>query len=48
MTDYLLAVLHARQGHADAAASCLRSALQKDASLRQYVENDLELKNIAR
>ena len=48
MTDYLLAVLHARQGHADAAASCLRSALQKDASLRQYAENDLELKNIAR
>ncbi len=44
MTDYLQAVVNARQGNKDAAAAFLRSALQKDPSLKQYADNDLELK----
>lgn len=46
MTDYLAAIVQARQGNNDAAASFLRSALQKDPSLRSYAEKDLELKNV--
>ena len=44
MTDYLQAVVAARQGNKAAAASFLQSALQKDPSLKQYADNDLELK----
>ena len=44
MTDYLQAIVNARQGNKQAAASFLRSALQKDPSLQQYADNDLELK----
>ena len=43
MTDYLAAIVQARQGNTDAASSFLRSALEKDPSLRQYAEKDLEL-----
>jgi Tfp pilus assembly protein PilF len=43
MTDYLAAIVQARQGNTDAASSFLRSALQKDPSLKQYAEKDLEL-----
>ena len=44
MTDYLQAIVNARQGNADAAQSCLRSAIQKDPSLKAYADNDLEFK----
>ena len=44
MTDYLLAIVNARQGNSDAAQSFLRSAIQKDASLKAYADNDLEFK----
>ena len=43
MTDYLAAIVQARQENYDAAASFLRSALQKDPSLRSYAMKDLEL-----
>ncbi len=43
MTDYLAAIVQARQGNTDAASSFLRSALQKDPSLKQYAEKDMEL-----
>ena len=45
MTDYLQAIVNARQGNADAAQSFLRSASQKDPSLKAYADNDLEFKN---
>ena len=44
MTDYLQAIVNARQGNSDAAASFLRSALQKDPSLKEFAANDLEFK----
>ena len=44
MTDYLHAVVAARRGNKFAASSYLKEALQKDPSLKQYAENDLELK----
>ena len=44
MTDYLQAIVNARQGNADAAQSFLRSAIQKDASLKAYADSDLEFK----
>ena len=43
MTDYLHAVVAARRGNKFAASSYLKEALQKDSSLKQYAENDLEL-----
>ena len=46
MTSYLKAILYARQGKRDAAQQALRQALQQDATLRTYAENDLELANI--
>ncbi len=46
MTDYLRAIVNARQGNSTAAVSFLRAAFEKDASLKQYADNDLELKNI--
>ena len=48
MTDYLQAILNARQGNDSAAASFLRSALQKDPSLASYAANDLELSRISK
>ena len=44
MTDYLQAIVNARQGNIDAAQSFLRSAIQKDPSLKEYAANDLEFK----
>lgn len=44
MTDYLAAIVQARQGNSDAAASFLRSAIQKDPSLKAYADKDLEFK----
>lgn len=46
VTDYLKAVVNARQGNNSAAATALKSALAKDPSLRKYAENDIELKNV--
>ena len=46
MTSYLKAILYARQGKHDAAQQALQKALQQDATLRTYAENDLELANI--
>jgi len=46
MTDYLQAIVSVRQGNRKAAADFLRSALQKDPSLRQTAESDLELMKI--
>nr|WP_314996121.1 hypothetical protein [uncultured Prevotella sp.] len=46
MTSYLKAILYARQGKRDAAQQALQKALQQDATLRTYAENDLELANI--
>ena len=46
MTSYLKAILYARQGMRDAAQQALQKALQQDATLRTYAENDLELANI--
>ena len=44
MTDYLAAIVQARQGNRDAAASFLRSAIQKDPSLKAYADKDFEFK----
>ena len=43
MTDYLHAIAAARRGNKFAANSYLKEALQKDPSLKQYAEQDLEL-----
>ena len=43
MTDYLQAIVNARQGNFDISESFLRSAFQKDPSLKSYAENDMEL-----
>lgn len=48
MTDYLAAIVQTRQGNHDAAASFLRSALQKDPSLKDYADKDLELRNVSK
>ena len=48
MTDYLYAILNARQGNNSAASSYLKSAIQKDSSLAQYAANDLELLNVSK
>ena len=43
MTDYLRAIVAARRCNKLEAASYLKEALQKDSSLKQYADNDLEL-----
>ncbi len=43
MTDYLRAIVAARRGNKFAANSYLKEALQKDPSLKEYAEKDLEL-----
>lgn len=48
MTDYLNAIVNARQGNNDAATSYLRSAIQKDPKLAQYAANDLELSKVSK
>ena len=48
MTDYLNAIVNARQGNNDAAASYLRSAIQKDPKLAQFAANDLELSKVSK
>ena len=46
ITDYLKAIVNARQGNTSAAAQALAAAVAKDASLRAYAEKDLELTNV--
>ena len=43
MTDYLHAIVAARRGNKFAAQSYLDEAVKKDASLKSYADNDLEL-----
>ena len=43
MTNYLRAIVAARRGNKFAANSYLKEALQKDPSLKEYAEKDLEL-----
>ena len=43
LTDYLNAIVAARRGNQSAAEGYLKEALQKDPSLKQYADNDLEL-----
>lgn len=46
LTNYLHAVLSAREGNKFAAKSNLDDAFEKDPSLKQYAEDDLEFANI--
>ncbi len=48
ITDYLAAIVQARQENYDAAASFLRSALQKNPELKSYADKDLELVKVKR
>ena len=48
ITDYLQAVVNARQGNNEAAAAFLRTAIQKDPLLKAYADNDLELEKVKR
>lgn len=48
MTDYLTAILYARQGNNSEASNALRRAVSKDSSLGEYAANDLELANVSK
>ena len=48
ITDYLQAIICARQGNDGMAGFFLRQAVQKDPSLAAYSANDLELRNVGR
>ena len=48
MTEYLKAILYARQGNNTEAANALRAAVSKDPSLSQYAADDLELANVSK
>lgn len=48
MTEYLTAIVNARQGNNSAAAEALKLAIQKDASLAAYAANDIELAKISK
>ena len=45
-TDYLKAIVNARQGNNSAAAQALAAAIAKDPSLAAYAAKDLELVNV--
>ena len=47
-TEYLKAILNARQGNNSAAATALRNAISKDSSYANYAANDLELVNVSK
>ena len=47
-TDYLKAVLNARQGNNAAAATALKSAISKDSSFASYAADDLELSKVSK
>ena len=46
MTDYLHAIVSARQGSFSVAESFLRAAFAKDPSLKEYAQKDLELAKV--
>ncbi len=46
ITDYLMAVVKARQGNTATAAEFLQKAIQKDPTLATYAANDLELSRV--
>jgi len=46
MTDYLQAIVYARQGNNNAASTSLRSAISKDSTLAKYAANDIELSKV--
>ena len=48
ITDYLQSIICARQGNEGMAGFFLRQAIEKDAKLSFYSENDLELRNVAK
>lgn len=48
MTDYLSAIVSARQGNTSDASQYLKSALQKDPSLSSYATDDLELTGVSK
>lgn len=48
MTEYLKAVLNARQGNNGAATTALRNAIAKDPNLAEYAAADLELSKISK
>lgn len=48
MTDYLKAILNARTGNNEDAATSLKAAIDKDSSLASYAANDLELSKVSK
>ena len=48
VTDYLMAIVNARQGNNSAAAQALKAAVAKDPSLAEYAAKDLELLNVSK
>ena len=48
MTEYLTAIVNARQGNTTDAASALKLAIQKDPSLAAYAANDIELAKVSK
>lgn len=48
MTDYLKAIVNARQGNTSDAATALRNAVAKDSKLAGYAANDLELAGVSK
>ena len=47
-TEYLKAIVYARQGNNSAAATALKNAIAKDPSLASYASNDLELAKVSK
>lgn len=47
-TEYLKAIIYARQGNNSAAATALKNAIAKDPSLASYAANDLELAKVSK
>lgn len=47
-TEYLKAIVYARQGNNSAAATALKNAIAKDPSLATYAANDLELAKVSK
>lgn len=48
MTDYLAAVVNARQGNNSEASRCLRSAIGQDGTLSAYAADDIDLKDVSK
>lgn len=47
-TEYLKAIVYARQGNNNASATALKNAIAKDSSWAKYAANDLELSNVSK